>query len=49
VLLVPTIMQEILQGIRDDVKYLQIKDTLSHFTLFELPAIQATVGAADIF
>jgi len=32
VFLTPTILQEILQGIRDDSKYEQIKETLSYFT-----------------
>lgn len=49
VLLTPTILQEILQGIRDDYKYLQIKETLSYFTVLELPPIQAAVGAADLY
>jgi len=49
VLLVPIIVQEILQGIRDDHKYLQIKDSLSYFTILESPAIQAAVGAADLY
>ncbi len=49
VLLTPTILQEILQGIRDDFKYLQIKETLSYFTILELPHIQAAVGAAELY
>jgi predicted nucleic acid-binding protein len=49
VLLTPTILQEILQGIRDDFKYLQIKEMLSYFTILELPPIQAAVGAADLY
>lgn len=49
VLLTPTIFQEILQGIRDDFKYLQIKEMLSYFTVLELPPIRAAVGAADLY
>ncbi len=49
VLLTPTILQEILQGIRDDFKYRQIKEMLSYFTILELPPIRAAVGAADLY
>ena len=49
VLLTPTILQEILQGIRDDFKYLQIKEMLSYFTILELPPIRAAVGASDLY
>lgn len=49
VLLTPTILQEILQGIRDDTKYQQIKETLSYFTVLELPQTQAAIGAADLY
>lgn len=49
VLLTPTIVQEILQGIRDDFKYLQIKEMLTFFTILDLPPIRAAVGAADLY
>lgn len=49
VLLTPTILQEILQGIRDDAKYRQVKEALSNFTVLDLPQIQAAVGAADLY
>lgn len=49
VLLTPTIFKEILQGIRDDFKYLQIKEMLTYFTILELPPILAVVGAADLY
>ncbi|MDT4862674.1 Ribonuclease VapC15 [compost metagenome] len=49
VLLVPVILQEILQGIRDDTVYARIKETLSFFTLLELPAYESAVGAADLY
>ncbi len=42
-------LQEILQGIRDDTKYLQIKELLSCFTVLELPPVQAAIGAADLY
>lgn len=49
VLLTPTILQEILQGIRDDTKYQQVKELLSYFTVLELPLIHAAIGAADLY
>ncbi|MBD3628450.1 PIN domain nuclease [Cyclobacterium sp.] len=49
VLLTPTILQEILQGIRDDYKYLQVKEMLSYFTMLDLPAVQAAIGASDLY
>ena len=49
VLITPTILQEILQGVRDDSKYGQIKETLSYFQLLEMPAYQAAIGAAELF
>ncbi|MFC7522349.1 PIN domain nuclease [Parapedobacter sp. GCM10030251] len=47
--LTPTILQEILQGIRDDSTYERIKDTLSYFNVLDLPQIQAAIGAADLY
>ncbi len=49
VLLVPTILQEILQGIREDAQYEQLKDILSYFTVLQLPPVQAAIGAADLY
>ncbi|WP_028298181.1 type II toxin-antitoxin system VapC family toxin [Olivibacter sitiensis] len=49
VLITPTILQEILQGIREDSKYGKIKETLSYFRLLEIPAYQAAIGAADLY
>ena len=49
VLIIPAILQEILQGVRDDSKYSQIKETLSYFRLLEIPAYQAAIGAAELF
>ncbi|SFC69092.1 hypothetical protein SAMN05421747_11959 [Parapedobacter composti] len=47
--LTPTILQEILQGIRDDAKYEQTKDTLAYFNVLDLPPVQAAIGAADLY
>jgi predicted nucleic acid-binding protein len=49
VLLIPTILQEVLQGIREDTQYRQIKDIFSYFTVLQLPPIQATIGAAELY
>ena len=49
VLLTPTILQVVLQGIRDDAQYGQIKDILSYFTTLQLPPVQAAVGSADLY
>jgi len=49
VLLTPTILQEVLQGIRDNAQYVHIKDILSYFTTLQFPPIQAAVGAAELY
>ena len=49
VILIPTIIQEVLQGIRDDSQYRQIKDILSYFTILQLPPVQAAIGAAELY
>jgi predicted nucleic acid-binding protein len=49
VLLVPTILQEILQGIREDAQYNHIKDILSYFTVLQASSIEAAIGAADLY
>jgi len=48
-LLTPTIIQEILQGIREDKQYRKIKDILSYIEILELPQIAAAVGAAELY
>jgi len=49
VLLVPAILQEILQGVREDAQYNHIKEILSYFTVLQIPPVQAAVGAADLY
>lgn len=49
VLLVPTILQEILQGIREDSTYSHIKGILHSFRFLELPAYEVAVGGADLY
>ena len=49
VLLVPAILQEILQGIREDKQYLHLKDILSYFSVLQVSPVQAAVGAAELY
>ncbi len=49
VLLLPIILQEILQGIREDNVYTHVKETLSFFPLLELPAYESAIGAAELY
>jgi predicted nucleic acid-binding protein len=49
VLLIPTILQEVLQGIREDAQFRQIKEIFSYFTVLQLPPIQAAIGAAELY
>lgn len=49
VLLVPTILQEILQGIREDAQYNYIRDILSYFTVLQISPVEAAIGAADLY
>jgi predicted nucleic acid-binding protein len=48
-LFVPTILQEVLQGIREDTQYRQIKDIFSYFAVLQLPPAQAAIGAAELY
>lgn len=49
VLLVPTILQEVLQGIREDAQYRHIKDILSYFSVLQVSPVQAAIGAAELY
>jgi len=49
VLLIPTILQEVLQGIREDKQYTHIKEIFSYFTVLQIPPAQAAVGAAELY
>lgn len=49
VFLLPTIIQEVLQGIREDSQYKKVKDSFSYFTVLQMPPVQASVGAADLY
>jgi len=49
VILVPTIIQEVLQGIRENRQYNHIKDILSYFTVLQVPPVHAAIGAAELY
>ena len=49
VLLIPAILHEVLQGIREDTQYRQIKEIFSYFTVLQLPPVQAAIGAAELY
>jgi predicted nucleic acid-binding protein len=49
VLLTPTIIQEVLQGIRYDHEYHQVKNSFSGFRLLYVPPLEAAIGAADLY
>jgi predicted nucleic acid-binding protein len=49
VILIPTILQEVLQGIREDGQYVHVKDLFSYFTMLQLPPGQAATGAAELY
>jgi predicted nucleic acid-binding protein len=49
VLLTPVIVQEVLQGIRNDYEYLQVKDSLLGFRLLHVQPLDAAIGAADLY
>jgi predicted nucleic acid-binding protein len=49
VVLVPTIIQEVLQGIRDDAQFKKVQDIFSFFTILQLPPVTAAVGAAELY
>jgi predicted nucleic acid-binding protein len=49
VILVPTILQEVLQGIRNNAQYENIKDILSYFTVLQISPVAAAIGAAELY
>ncbi len=49
VYLIPTIVQEVLQGIRQDKDYHQVKQSFEGFALLSPDAMEAAVGTADLF
>jgi len=49
VLLCPPVIQEILQGIKEDVDYLSIKERILSFDIVSIEPLEAAVGAADLY
>ncbi len=45
----PVIVQEILQGIKDDGHFQQVKESLSGFELLKIDALEAAYGAASLY
>jgi predicted nucleic acid-binding protein len=45
----PTIVQEVLQGVRDDEQYLLIKEGILAHSLLRLDPVDAAIGAADLY
>ncbi|HEY9258645.1 type II toxin-antitoxin system VapC family toxin [Chitinophaga sp.] len=46
---IPVVVQEILQGIRDDAEHRQTRESLLGFTTLEIPPMIAAQGAAALF
>lgn len=49
VVLCPTIIQEILQGIRKDADFEKVRENLSGFEVLEMDAVEAAEGAASLY
>ena len=49
VLLIPTILQEVLQGIRENKQYKHIKEIFSYFTILQVPPVQAAIGTTELY
>ncbi|GAB3560331.1 type II toxin-antitoxin system VapC family toxin [Spirosoma fluminis] len=47
--LTPTILQEVLQGIKDDCRYNQIKEGLLTHTMLSIDPVEAAIGAAELY
>ena len=45
----PTILQEVLQGIREDAQFVRIRANLLACTLLILDPVEAAIGAADLY
>jgi len=49
VVLCPVVVQEILQGIKEDHDFKLVKDNLSGFEILSKDALQAAIGAATLY
>lgn len=48
-LICPIIIQEILQGIRDDIQFEVVKDSLLALPILQADQLKASIGAASIY
>jgi predicted nucleic acid-binding protein len=49
IVLTPTIIHEILQGIREDTQYERVKENLQAYIVLSIDPIQAAIGAAELY
>lgn len=49
VLTCPVVIQEVLQGIRDDSSYRKVRQSMLSFPCLTLPPLDAALGAADLY
>ncbi len=49
VVICPVIVQEILQGIKDEKQFREVKENLTGFELLNLDSLTAAYGAADLY
>jgi len=49
VVLCPTVLQEILQGISNQSDYNKIRDTIQAFEMLSIDPVEAAYGAADLY
>jgi len=49
IVICPIIIQEILQGMRDEKQFKEVKENLAGFELLELDPLIAAYGAADLY
>lgn len=47
--LIPVVIQECLQGIRDDAEHRKVKETFRHFTRLALSPMATAIGASALF
>ena len=47
--IIPVILQEVLQGVRDDDRFDRIKDDLLACTMLVLDPVEAAIGAANLY
>jgi hypothetical protein len=48
-LITPTVIQEVLQGIRDDTQFLTVQERLLLLPCLHIPVVEAAVKAAELY